>query len=95
MAERLFLRLALISIIHSNFDKFLPREMKKRELLLVVIATVSVLSSCKQRIDSNAGLNDKPNILLIVADDLGYSDIESFGGNIQTPVITGLAKEGL
>ncbi len=42
--------------------------------------------------------NDKvarPNILLIVADDLGYSDIGAFGGEISTPTLDGLAKEGL
>lgn len=38
---------------------------------------------------------DKPNILLILADDLGYSDLGSFGGEIETPSIDGLADEGL
>jgi arylsulfatase len=37
----------------------------------------------------------KPNILLIVADDLGYSDIGSFGGEIATPTLDDLANEGL
>ena len=36
-----------------------------------------------------------PNILLIVADDLGYSDIGVFGGEISTPTLDSLAKEGL
>lgn len=39
--------------------------------------------------------NQKPNILIIVADDLGFSDIAPFGGNIQTPVLEKFAKEGL
>ena len=37
----------------------------------------------------------KPNIVLIVADDLGYSDLGCYGGEIQTPNIDRLAKEGL
>jgi arylsulfatase len=37
----------------------------------------------------------RPNILLIVADDLGYSDIGPFGGEIATPTLDQLAKEGL
>ena len=37
----------------------------------------------------------KPNILIIVADDLAFSDIGCFGGNIQTPVIDKIAKEGV
>ena len=38
---------------------------------------------------------DRPNILLVVADDLGYTDIGAFGSEIQTPVIDELAEEGV
>jgi arylsulfatase A-like enzyme len=38
----------------------------------------------------------QPNIILIVADDLGYSDLASYGNRfIQTPNIDGLANEGI
>lgn len=37
----------------------------------------------------------KPNILLIMADDMGYSDIGCFGGEIHTPHIDGLARDGM
>jgi len=37
----------------------------------------------------------KPNILLIVADDMGYSDLGCFGGEINTPNIDALAARGL
>ncbi len=37
----------------------------------------------------------KPNIIVILADDLGYSDIGSYGGEIKTPNIDKLAKEGI
>lgn len=37
----------------------------------------------------------KPNILLILADDLGYSDLGCYGGEIPTPNIDTLAKNGL
>ena len=36
-----------------------------------------------------------PNILIIVADDMGFSDIGCYGGEIRTPVLDGLAKGGL
>lgn len=36
-----------------------------------------------------------PNILLIVADDLGYSDLGCFGGEIRTPNLDALAARGL
>jgi arylsulfatase len=38
---------------------------------------------------------NRPNILLIVADDAGYSDIGSFGGEIQTPNLDALAAIGM
>lgn len=37
----------------------------------------------------------RPNVLVIVADDLGFSDIGAFGGEIDTPHLDALAKEGL
>ena len=37
----------------------------------------------------------RPNFLIIVADDLGYSDIGCFGSEIKTPVLDKLAKEGI
>ena len=47
-----------------------------------------------------AGLNpcaaqDRPNILLIIADDLGYADLGVHGSDIRTPNIDALAEEGL
>jgi arylsulfatase len=38
---------------------------------------------------------DKPNILVIVADDMGFSDIGCYGGEIQTPNLDRLASNGL
>jgi arylsulfatase/uncharacterized sulfatase len=37
----------------------------------------------------------KPNIIVILADDLGYSDIASYGSEISTPNLDQLAQEGL
>ena len=37
----------------------------------------------------------QPNILLIVADDLGFTDLGAFGGEIQTPNLDAIAVEGL
>ncbi len=37
---------------------------------------------------------DKPNILLIVADDMGWSDTGVYGGEIYTPNINRLANQG-
>ncbi|KAF7557692.1 hypothetical protein G7Z17_g451 [Cylindrodendrum hubeiense] len=39
--------------------------------------------------------NKRPNVLIVLADDLGFSDVGCFGGEIQTPHINRLADEGL
>ena len=39
--------------------------------------------------------DDRPNIVLIVADDLGYSDLGSFGSEIATPNLDALAADGV
>ena len=37
----------------------------------------------------------KPNIVVIMADDLGFSDLGCYGGEVDTPVLNGLAENGL
>lgn len=37
----------------------------------------------------------RPNVVLILADDLGYSDLGSYGGEIRTPNLDALARSGL
>ena len=37
----------------------------------------------------------RPNVVVILADDLGFSDLGCYGGEIETPVLDGLAKNGL
>ena len=41
------------------------------------------------------GAGQRPNILLIVADDLGYSDLGAFGSEIETPNLDQLAYQGV
>lgn len=38
---------------------------------------------------------ERPNFLVILADDLGYSDIGAFGGEIETPNLDALAENGI
>ncbi len=45
--------------------------------------------------DAADNANTRPNFLIIVADDLGYSDIGAFGGEIATPNLDALATHGL
>ena len=59
-----------------------------------------LLSACSQDEDLGTAQNaqaiqSRPNILLIVADDLGYSDIGAFGSEILTPNLDELAARGM
>ncbi|MEM1226800.1 MAG: arylsulfatase [Planctomycetota bacterium] len=42
-----------------------------------------------------ADVDVRPNIVLIMADDMGYSDIGCYGGEIRTPHLDALAEQGL
>jgi arylsulfatase A-like enzyme len=55
-------------------------------LLLFVIPVFPSLSQTKDK---------RPNILLIVSDDLGSTDISLFGSEVQTPNTDQLAREGV
>jgi len=69
-----------------------------KKISAILILTCLFVSSCEnlgQQSQTIPTDDKKPNILLIVADDLGYSDIGAFGGEIATPTLDKLAKEGL
>jgi arylsulfatase len=65
-----------------------------RRILLFGLALVLVACASGDE-DGRRAAADRPNILLIVADDLGYSDIGPFGAEIATPTLDALASEGL
>ncbi|HET8964275.1 MAG TPA: hypothetical protein VFM99_10270, partial [Chitinophagales bacterium] len=60
--------------------------MVRYTLAFVIIGIL--FYSCSNKKTAKESSNPQPNILLIVADDLGFSDIAPFGGNINTPVLT-------
>uniref|UniRef100_UPI00359439F7 sulfatase-like hydrolase/transferase n=1 Tax=Aquiflexum sp. TaxID=1872584 RepID=UPI00359439F7 len=51
-------------------------------------------NSQSDRISNNLQSN-RPNIIVILADDMGYSDLGSYGSEIETPELDTLAKNGL
>ncbi len=60
-----------------------------------LIGLVILLALVTQASAGGKHLATRPNFLLVVADDLGYTDIGSFGGEIQTPHLDALAEEGV
>src|SRR6476659_2069757 len=76
--------------------------MRRLHFLSISLAFVSILSlivvpplmkSSQSAFAQSAGAK-KPNFLIIMGDDLGYSDIGSFGSEISTPNLDAIAKEG-
>lgn len=78
-----------------------PSFRQRLALGALLAATAGLALSCPSfAADARTGggaasAERRPNILLILADDLGYSDIGAFGGEIQTPNLDALARSGL
>lgn len=57
-------------------------------IALVVLGWFQVSGACAQS-------GERPNIVVIMADDMGYSDLGCYGGEIETPHLDALARNGL
>ena len=69
--------------------------MRRKHLsTLIVLLALIPLTACGEAKLSSAD-NSRPNILLIVADDLGYADLGVMGSEIETPNIDSLARQGV
>ena len=54
-----------------------------------------VLMLCFASLNVVQAAGERPNVLLILCDDLGYSDLGCYGGEIQTPNLDRLAAQGM
>ena len=61
--------------------------------LLIVILGLLPLASVTA--SAAPGLRDRPNVVVILADDMGYSDLGCYGGEIDTPRLNRMAAEGV
>ncbi|SKB52801.1 arylsulfatase [Dyadobacter psychrophilus] len=70
---------------------------KSLRLLCALITAIFIITLLAwKRQETNVGQKAKrPNIIVILADDLGYSDLGCYGGEIQTPNIDFLAQNGI
>lgn len=60
----------------------------------MLVSLTNVTAQQKARTSAKATA-DKPNIVLIMVDDMGYSDLGAYGSEINTPNLDRLAKEGI
>lgn len=67
--------------------------MKGVILIASIAAVISLFSFSKKTVTEQK--DERPNIIVILADDLGYSDVGCYGGEINTPNINYLAAHGL
>ncbi len=63
------------------------KKINSKKLLMTGAAMLPAIGMAQQA--------DRPNILLIMVDDMGYSDMGCFGGEINTPNLDGLANNGV
>lgn len=56
-------------------------------------AVIALLIGSTLCVEASAA--DRPNIVLVMADDLGFSDLGCYGSEIETPTLDGLAADGL
>ena len=71
-----------------------PR-FRRRRVRLLCLAFLAAVACGEMSWGEIAAAGEQPNILLIVADDLGFSDLGCYGGEIETPNLDRLAAEGL
>ncbi len=61
-----------------------------RNIALLTGVAAATATSCTEQKSS-----EQPNVIIILADDLGYSDVGCYGSEISTPVLDKMADEGL
>ena len=92
--------------VRDAFEQLLEGRVDRREFIRVAVqlgtsaaiaasmagAAVSALDSADARLQATGR---RPNIILILADDMGFSDLGIVGSEIRTPNIDSMARNGV
>ncbi len=74
------------------------RQLDQKAILKLLTAAMCLVLSAQLLAEEaviKVSDKDRPNIVLILADDLGFTDVSPFGSEIDTPNIAALAAQGL
>jgi arylsulfatase len=64
--------------------------------IVVIAIQLIITSACTiHKCQAASGQPERPNIIIILSDDMGYSDLGCFGGEVETPNLDALAINGL
>ena len=73
-----------------------PRSPRVRRMIAPLLAVaVAMIAGPAARGQATRPTAPRPNVLLILADDMGFSDVGCYGSEIRTPHIDALAADGL
>jgi arylsulfatase A-like enzyme len=70
----------------------MTRRINRREFLGAAVASTAAMTV----VEGAPAVPERPNVLFILADDLGYGDLSCYGRpDYRTPVLDGLARQGV
>ncbi len=75
------------------------RQGKRPDVRLAAVATLlaaaALQTSTSASADSEAPLSLRPNVVVVVADDVGFTDLGAYGSEIRTPHMDAIASRGV
>ena len=67
----------------------------RRAILVTAVGIVVVVALDAVRATNVARADARPNVVVVLVDDMGWSDIGAYGGEIPTPNLDALANRGV
>jgi len=97
MKIRSFPLLIVLSIFSISTERYLGVGIIKKYLPIICLFSFLLFSCSKEKEQEQVLNTQKPNIIYVLADDLGYGDVGAFNENskIKTPYLDKLANEGM